>query len=360
MIESLLPISCSSYIRSSISHLAAVPCRGSTTAPTLHASNDLFHSPSDFGPSSDNISMPARNGASVTFHCNCFTCLEEGPRNSAGVALGRDLPVSARLSHQIRIQAEIALKAKNAELLEDISSSIFTATLSGQSSASDSQPSRLWASREECQSLVQPLPCNLTAEPPLDSIIHGIQQLSLQASEPNNTADTPLDSVIDGIQQLNLQASNPNDNPLPFSTVNDSSLSANLVHEVNISPSTPSVDRASKNERSHLTAKAHMALDKIDDCIKSCSIRLDNPTLSTDTILQLQDEVGSLKQALDNVRRNVHSVNVRRIATTASLNGLFAHLEGLQKQHPMQKNTVLKYNSGTSEYFHDTYKLRTY
>jgi hypothetical protein len=264
--------------------------------------------------------MPARIKASATFHCNCFICLEEGPCNSSGVALGRDLPLSSHIAHQIRIREETTLATANqTALLEDISSSIFTTTAIGNDSPLDSHHSRLWSSREERQNLVRPIETSMDS--PIDAILHGIGRLTLQ-SDTNAS--------------------------LPSTTIVDQPPSSNQEHKIHLSSRntvTPA-DQASKKENNQRTKKAHLCLDKIEGRIRACSIRLDVPRMSQSDVVSLQEEVGRLRLSLANVRRDVHSVNVRRINITASLNGIFTHLEGLRKKDPINIVSALKYNSG--------------
>ncbi|KAF8187438.1 hypothetical protein BJ912DRAFT_926685 [Pholiota molesta] len=256
--------------------------------------------------------MPARTSNSLTFHCNCFICNAEGPCDSNGSPLGRDLPLSMRSVHQDRIQAA-TLASSEAAGLEEISSSIFSSAVIGGEYSLRSEPSRLWTSRESHHA---PYPPSAPDDPPFDNIIHGLERLQLDSTNTNPPLHSP--AVAD-----------------PSSPLDAVAKPAGM----------PPINQNLKQERSQRTAKAHMSLDKIDSCIKACSTRIATAELSADDILHLQDEVGRLQLSLENVRRNVHSVNVRRLATLASLNGIARILEDLQKQHPINANVALKFNS---------------
>lgn len=217
--------------------------------------------------------------------------------------------MNQRNSHLNRVKLEReASEQARVSFVADVASAVFAATLTDEGPAVKSQPSKLWTSRGQYQ--LASAPC-------------------LEVSDTTSS----IDAIINGVHRL-------------------SSNSPASIHTPSVDPTTqapgqpnPPTYQQTKRERNHATRKAHRVLDALHKRVSTCLQQLmDQP--SRDSLELIEDEVSRLRPALENVKRAVPSVEVKKSNIAALLLRLDSHIIEMRLVYPTQNDKPLEYNSG--------------
>jgi len=287
--------------------------------------------------------MPARN---ETFVCTCQSCLLNGGRDANGIPIGISHPVAHREAHLVRVHAEAEARRASDDaakvqaernLVGDITLNIFTSTLLDEGPNLESQPSRLWSSREEFQA-------------------------SRSASSPN--PDT-VEHLVDGILNVHLHAA---------SAIDDT---AGDIGQIDlVSENRPRAVRSNfessetRREQNKHTHTAHQILNIIEKRARTCASHLDDlesiltsPATATDQTIPtsehpplseveihsilsaVEGELAKAVTALENVKRSVGSVDARKEAIAPNLEDLQARYAALRRAHPVVDNKPLEFDT---------------
>lgn len=96
-----------------------------------------------------------------TFRCFCTNCINSGGYDADGTALGCPIPLKNRIPHLRRAQMESGGQNQTvtppqptlAPTIDDITAALLATTITDDGPVIDSQPSRLWTSRDSFQKL---------------------------------------------------------------------------------------------------------------------------------------------------------------------------------------------------------------
>jgi hypothetical protein len=219
---------------------------------------------------------------------------------------------SSKLPHLARIRQEDAEQQQHRILqdqshVDDLSAQVFALTITDDGPKDFGLPNKLWTSRAELQaSLHTPTP---EVYPSLDDISESLQRLSVfdDVSHP----DTP-----------------------------GSSTSQNHAND----------RRVSKREKHRATVVAHSILTTIASKAITCEQSLALPS-SHPLLQKAESELTSLRLALENISRNVPSVNVRKEEVRKTLDKLDGRLVELRYLVPNLAEGPYAYNAAGSDYF---------
>ena len=253
--------------------------------------------------------MPAR---SSTFRCHCSSCNSSCDLGPDGHPLGKELPASQRNAHLVRVKLEKeANEQARASFLADVGSSIFVTTLVDDGPAAKTQPSKLWTSR------------------------HQYQQLSsipeVQICDPTSS----VNAIMDGVQRLDT--SNLSTSAVPANQV---TRQPDLSDKINAPCQKPS-----KRERNHATKKVHCILDAASKRASACLQQLIHEPSRTG-LETAEKEVTRLRSALENIKRNVPSVEQKKCSLAPLLSQLNLRIMELRSIYPQECDRPLQYNSG--------------
>jgi hypothetical protein len=172
--------------------------------------------------------MPPRD-----FTCYCKECTKVGGLDTiTGKARGVTMPTSARVAHLKRVK-EARQQAIEQEV-QSVTASVMALALTDEGPDMDSQPNRLFVSRQEYQSSVR---------------------------APALSTDAAVEAIAQSLQRLHVDAKN-----LPMLTDDVNS---------NVSNTLPSQEHApsSKMEQNHKTQVAKQRLDVVESRIHQLSSR---------------------------------------------------------------------------------------
>ena len=292
--------------------------------------------------------MPAR--PSRKFCCYCIICSETGPD---GTPVGKMILESQRTAHLARAKAEI--EARRQSDIQKAAASLFASTLVDDGPNPHAQSSRLLSSHEGHQSFA-PTTSPESETLSLNTIIESFQRLQFEVQD-----STLVQSITQSFFPSESEA-------LPFNTVYPEIQDSTPVQPALLSgfSSLPSVDmeeastlncsakrlqkRVQKRERSKLTIIAHCTLDHVENQMHHCSLRLANITLA-DTMADIEHDIGRIQTAFSSVKRDVQSVNARKVAIGDSLTQLQTRLVDLRRLYPIIDDKPLQFDSGKYPFF---------
>ena len=267
--------------------------------------------------------MPRR--ALQYFVCKCVEeCILLSEKGPDGEPLGVTMLVSQRIPHLNRVKAEAEERRKSEQSSQEavassLASELAVMTLLDNGPDLDKQPDRLWSSRDDFQ--------RNTSQPPLTDY------------EPNTT--TSMDDIIDGLQRLQIGF----DSTLfPFTSSPD----IPPIGSGDVGTGTgPRPTAKSKRDTDRKTAKAHRALETVEQRVQICLSHIDSnsqPTLLALTFLE--SELQQIQTTFDNITTSVHSVNVRKATLGNSLSELQSRVLNLRQSSALDSDKPLQFNSG--------------
>lgn len=295
--------------------------------------------------------MPART--SSNFHCFCIICTASHGIGPDGAPLGNFIPESKRTSHLARAKAEAEVQRRSQESeLQNAAATLFASTLIDGDPNPYNQPSRLWASREEYQNSVSKTSFE-SESLPVNTIIESFQRLHFEVTPVQSVSQScfppelealPSDAIIEGLQCLRLEDQDST-RVQPVQSAPSSDVFRPDVDMVEASTSTRSMQHLSKRERSHLTKSAHRILDYVENQINHWLLQLADVT-SADTLAGAEIDIGRIQAVFDKVRRDVHSIHVRKTTIGLKLSQLQSRFLELHRLYPYVDDQPLQFNSG--------------
>ena len=262
--------------------------------------------------------MPARS--SPTFRCHCLSCNSSCNLGPDGRPLGKEFPVSQRNAHLVRVKLEQeANEQARASAIADIGSAIFASTLADDGPAAKTQPSKFWTSRHQYQQLLSSTP-------------------DVPICDPSSS----VNAIMSGVQRLD--ALNPPSSIASARSATQATRQCPLSDNLN-----DPVQKQSKRERNHATKKAHCILDSVSKRASACLEQLLHEPSRTG-LETAENEVSLLRSALENIKRNVPSIEQKKSSLSRLLSQLDSRIAELQSIYPPKNDQPLQYNSGTCSY----------
>jgi hypothetical protein len=283
--------------------------------------------------------MPARPTAK--FRCFCIICISSCSTGPDGAPLGNLISESQRISHLVRAKAETEARRRLQE--SNLQNPPFPDTLTNDDSTLHAQSSRSRISHEDYQTSASNV---FPKAPPINTIVESFQfqdstpaQSIPQSYLPFEFEVLPFNTITEGLQHLEPEVRDSTQ-LVPATPLSESSLRLGGT-------SKRSTQHLSKRERSHLTTSAHRTLDYVEN--QTSRWLLDTP-LTVNTLADAENDIGRIQAAFDSVKRDVHSLNVRKIIIAPKLAQLQSRL--VEWHHLYVDDKPLQFNSGTCLYAH--------
>lgn len=248
--------------------------------------------------------------------CFCHLCTE-----SEGGSLGRLIPRSQLAVHRKRAEADLAARRahKNtqdewpgAELVDDVTSKIFSLTLS---SDSNPPPSRCFTSRNEIQE-------------------------TQRSANVFDASPISLTAILEGLNHLDIGDSRSSVvNQRDASETREDTENGLTGEEQRPQPT------ISKRDRSALTAKTLASLKHIEQHSQRLILDLNIPLPPVDLIMRSELELKTLQATFSGLRRQTDALDIKKAETRECLSLLEARLNECRALHPSIK-TPLQVNTG--------------
>jgi len=266
------------------------------------------------------------------FLCFCESCRDTGPLGHDGEPLGVRFPISQRISHLARVKAEReacrdppSTHHEHSPPLTELTTNIFAHALTDDGPSLNSQPSRLWTSRNEFQSNNR-VPSRGISETTVGVIAESIGRLAVETSVDGGTSAT---------EQLSISME-PDVVSLPYIGLSATKLPLSERRQI-------------KQEHNPYTKRAHRTLDHVERRAESCLENLAHVT-SNAQLTAIESEVVLLRQTFDGVTRRVPSVDMRRATLSQLLSQIDTRVQELRADYPIIIDGPLVYDTSTFSY----------